>query len=556
MVGAQALQCLTMTIRCAIYTRKSTEGGLEQEFNSPQAQREACEAFITSQRSLGWRPIAACYNDGGVSGGTLDRPALQHLLIDIANNKVDLVVVYKVDRLTRSLTDFAKLVERFDAQGISFVSVTQQFNTTSSMGRLTLNMLLSFAQFERDVTHKGIAYPGQHEPIIDRETFEAVRRQLLHNAADRRSMTNVKARSLLTGLVFDETGDRLCPTHANKPGRRYRYYISKRLMHKQADHVDGWRLPAPELERVVLNALRTFLLDERCVVDALTMEVASADMARASLARAQTLAAEVVSLTLSRRREVLFNLLQRIELSTESLGLMIDRKGLSRMVMSQGAANSETPSHPYEYLITVNLRRRGVEAKLVLDGPNGGARVPDAKLIELLARAHCWHEQLTRGPVRLVKQLAQDVGLDAADVGRTLQLAYLAPDIVEAILSGDQPVELTPRRLMRLGGLPLAWTDQRKALGFPAATRRFADLSGKCWLKFPATETLDHIGRDAATICVSGYRMLQTLSTISPDFRGSPWSKDWRPKKLAGAWWARQDSNLRQHRYERRVLTN
>ena len=139
------------TVRCAIYTRKSSEEGLEQEFNSLQAQREACEAFITSQRHEAWVCLRAGYDDGGFSGGTMDRPALQRLLADIAAGRVDTVVVYKIDRLTRSLTDFAKIVEILDARGASFVSVTQQFNTTTSMGRLTLNVLLSFAQFEREV---------------------------------------------------------------------------------------------------------------------------------------------------------------------------------------------------------------------------------------------------------------------------------------------------------------------------------------------------------------------------------------------------------------------
>src|ERR1035441_662449 len=143
-------------IRCAIYTRKSLEEGLDQSFNSLDAQREACEAFIASQRHEGWRALPALYDDGGYSGGNLDRPALQHLLEDIEANKVDTIVVYKVDRLTRSLADFAKIVEALDARGVSFVSVTQQFNTTSSMGRLTLNVLLSFAQFEREVTGERI----------------------------------------------------------------------------------------------------------------------------------------------------------------------------------------------------------------------------------------------------------------------------------------------------------------------------------------------------------------------------------------------------------------
>src|SRR6266851_1128373 len=134
--------------RCAIYTRKSSEEGLEQDFNSLHAQREACEAYVKSQAGEGWQLIKTPYDDGGYSGGSMERPALQSLLEDIRQKQIDVVVVYKVDRLTRSLADFAKMVEVFDAQGVSFVSVTQQFNTTTSMGRLTLNVLLSFAQFE------------------------------------------------------------------------------------------------------------------------------------------------------------------------------------------------------------------------------------------------------------------------------------------------------------------------------------------------------------------------------------------------------------------------
>ena len=142
--------------RCAVYTRKSSEEGLEQEFNSLHAQREACEAFIKSQAGEGWRLIRTHYDDGGLSGATMERPALQRLMADIDKGLVDAVVVYKVDRLTRALADFAKMVEVFDARGVSFVAVTQQFNTTTSMGRLTLNVLLSFAQFEREVTGERI----------------------------------------------------------------------------------------------------------------------------------------------------------------------------------------------------------------------------------------------------------------------------------------------------------------------------------------------------------------------------------------------------------------
>ena len=147
---------ITRKLRCAVYTRKSTEEGLEQEFNSLHAQREACEAYVASQRSEGWALIREPYDDGGFSGGTLERPALKRLLADIEEGLVDVVVVYKIDRLSRSLMDFSKLVEVFDRAGVTFVSVTQSFNTTTSMGRLTLNILLSFAQFEREVTAERI----------------------------------------------------------------------------------------------------------------------------------------------------------------------------------------------------------------------------------------------------------------------------------------------------------------------------------------------------------------------------------------------------------------
>ena len=154
--SAKASRPPTGKMRCAIYTRKSSEEGLEQAFNSLDAQREACAAFVLSQKHEGWVVLPALYDDGGFSGGAMDRPALQRLLGDIRAGQVDVVVVYKIDRLTRSLFDFAKIVEAFDARGVSFVSVTQQFNTTTSMGRLTLNVLLSFAQFEREVAGERI----------------------------------------------------------------------------------------------------------------------------------------------------------------------------------------------------------------------------------------------------------------------------------------------------------------------------------------------------------------------------------------------------------------
>ena len=330
--------------RCAIYTRKSSEEGLEQEFNSLQAQREACAAFIKSQQGEGWRLLKTDYDDGGISGGTMERPSLQRLLEDIRQELVDVVVVYKVDRLTRSLADFARMVELFDAHGVSFVAVTQQFNTTSSMGRLTLNVLLSFAQFEREVTgerirdkiaaskrkgmwmggypplgyhvrdrrlvindaeaaqvidiyqlylelgsvrllkreldrrgvvskvrvsrrgvrsggrsfsrgalyelltnpiylgeirHKGERYPGQHEPILDREMWERVQ-QRLRDGTRRGGQPSVKApASPLGGKVFDEEGEPLYVQGAVTRGRRYRYYVSRALVAAPQPRISG-----------------------------------------------------------------------------------------------------------------------------------------------------------------------------------------------------------------------------------------------------------------------------------------------------------------------------
>ena len=196
--------------RCAIYTRKSSEEGLEQSFNSLHAQREACEAYILSQRHEGWQVLSTTYDDGGFSGGNMERPGLKKLLVDISAGKVDTVVVYKVDRLTRSLSDFARIVESFDSRGVSFVSVTQQFNTTSSMGRLTLNVLLSFAQFEREVTgerirdkvaaskKKGI-WMGGPVPL----GYDLSNRQLVVNPAEAETVRMIFDRYLVLGSVTD-----------------------------------------------------------------------------------------------------------------------------------------------------------------------------------------------------------------------------------------------------------------------------------------------------------------------------------------------------------------
>jgi DNA invertase Pin-like site-specific DNA recombinase len=559
-------------IRCAVYTRKSTDDGLEQEFNSLHAQREACEAFIKSQRGLGWVALTAPYDDGGLSGGTMDRPALQNLLADIEKGKVDLVVVYKVDRLTRSLTDFTRIVEIFDARGVSFVSVTQQFNTTTSMGRLTLNMLLSFAQFEREVTgerirdkisaskkkgmwmgglpplgydvrekklevngaeaetvrtlfhlylklgtvkmlveeadgrglvtkrrvrvdgeptgghpftrghlyqlltnpiyvgevaHKGIAYPGQHDAIIERKTFDAARRQLDGNAAERRSATNANAPSLLTGLVYDETGDRLSPTHANKKGCRYRYYISKRLVIRIGSTEDGWRLPAKELDRAVTQMVVDFLRDELRTIDALDLIGAAPDRMRTILCRAAAIADDLNREPPESKRRLLRRLLHRVTIHKGSIHIALKRSGLGGMVFGKTSDSAASSEGLIEFTVPTVLKRRGVEAKLVVSTAQGEIAAPDENSIAMLVRAHRWLDQLAKGEIGSAREISRREKIDTSEISRIIRLAFLAPDIVEAVLAGRQPVELTPRHLMR-GELPLEWHRQRRLLGFLA----------------------------------------------------------------------------------------
>ena len=342
-------------IRCAIYTRKSSEEGLEQDFNSLDAQREACEAYIKSQMHEGWVLIEKQYNDGGFSGGTMERPAFKELLSDVEKGEIDIVVVYKVDRLTRSLMDFSKIIDIFDRKETSFVSITQHFNTTTSMGRLTLNILLSFAQFEREVTgerirdkfaaskkkgmwiggctpfgykkednklvpietqaeqvdlifrkyselksvfklkeyldkngiktkknknfskgqlyhllsnkvyigkivHKTNVYAGLHKPIVNLDIFNQVQDILLKNRVDKNCGVKSSSNSLLTGLIYDDNGNKMTPSHSNTRKRRYRYYISqaiKKYNPNKAGTVS--KIPAGEIEKFVVENLKEFL---------------------------------------------------------------------------------------------------------------------------------------------------------------------------------------------------------------------------------------------------------------------------------------------------------
>jgi site-specific DNA recombinase len=560
--------------RCAIYTRKSTDEGLDQDFNSLDAQREACEAYIASQAGLGWKLVRTPYDDGGLSGGTMDRPALQRLLSDIESAKVDVVVVYKIDRLTRSLMDFARIVDVFDAHGVSFVSVTQQFNTTSSMGRLTLNVLLSFAQFEREVTaerirdkiaaskkkgmwmggppplgfdvrdkrlvvneaeaqtvrrlfdlylqtrsvrklkaladdagivtkqrrlsagriqggkpfsrgnlyqllsnplyvgdiaHKGQTFPGLHDAIADRETWDAVQAVLSGNAVDRPVSKNVASPCILTGLAFDETGDRLTPSHAVKAGVRYRYYISHRLMDARKADDSGWRLPAKELERPVLAALAHRLGDDLELMRLLDLRDLPPDKQRTISTNGLRLASELRSASEDGCRSLLRSFVERVEIRPDLLRIVICVRKLSLLLGAIDASSAKadgTGSVGTTIDLPFGLKRRGVEARLIVGKGGDCEPRPDDSLITLTTKAHRWLDKLTSGNASSITELAARENEDRNEVSRYLPLAFLAPDIVERILRGTQPVDLTVEKLRRIGPLPCQWDEQRILLGF------------------------------------------------------------------------------------------
>ena len=416
-------------LRCAVYTRKSTEEGLNMEFNSLDAQREACEAYVASQKAEGWLLVPDRYDDGGFSGGTLERPALQRLIGDIEARRVDVVVVYKIDRLSRSLMDFAKLVEVFDRNNVTFVSVTQSFNTTTSMGRLTLNILLSFAQFEREVigerirdkfaasrkkgmwmggfvplgydvknrkliinkaeaatvrmiferfikigsatelvrklraegicgkqgklvdkgyiykllnnrvyigeaVHKGVAYPGEHQAIIDRTLWDRVHNILRESPRKRAMHTRAQTPSLLKGLIFGPTGRAMTPAHTRKGGKLYRYYVSTDVLKRDAEACTVRRVPAAEIESAVVDQMRDLLRAPEIIVRACraarqAMEGIDEADVRDALNRLDPLWDELFP---AEQARIVQLLVERVDVSPDGADIRLRTEGLTNLV--------------------------------------------------------------------------------------------------------------------------------------------------------------------------------------------------------------------------------
>jgi site-specific DNA recombinase len=555
--------------RCAIYTRKSSEEGLEQDFNSLHAQRESCEAYIKSQRHEGWTPLPSFYDDGGYSGGSTDRPALKRLLADVRSRLIDVVVVYKVDRLTRSLVDFAKIVEIFDTAGVSFVSVTQQFNTTTSMGRLTLNVLLSFAQFEREVTgerirdkiaaskqkgmwmggwvpigydrkdrtltineseavtvrtifdlflrlknvqrvqdelarlklttkpytaprgravgglpfarghlykilsnplyigeieHKGVRYPGQHPPLIDAATWDAVQAQLAANHHENRTRNNVQSKSLLAGLIYDGAGNRLVCSHATKNGKRYRYYITSERAERSVATTGAPRLwlPAVMIDQLVLTKLESFLTDKAGISTLLRetrcrpAEIGTGLGIASKLADALSSAAPMP--------QNIADLIERVTVNTTSLSISIKRARLL-------ATLADTSLEPFQnsgQLNNISLEAAVPAApdgsgKLVFEDQN--AKTPDAVVVKAIARASIWFEQLTSGKSQSMAEIATREDITDNYVSNLIHLAWLPPDVVGRVLDGDPEATASARGAMLTRKSEVLWRQGRKDRG-------------------------------------------------------------------------------------------
>jgi DNA invertase Pin-like site-specific DNA recombinase len=545
------------TVRCAIYTRKSSEEGLEQAFNSLDAQREACAAYVLSQASEGWTALPDVYDDGGLSGGSLERPALQRLLSDVATGRVDIIVVYKVDRLTRSLLDFAKLVEAFDRAGVSFVSITQSFNTTTSMGRLTLNMLLSFAQFEREVTaerirdkiaaskakgmwmggvpplgyapdgrtlkivpdhaplirdiygrylalgnvrlvkeqlerdgllapprvtasgralgggpfsrgqlytilkspiyagnigHRGAIHPGQHEAIIDRETWDRVQAMLAdHLQGERRRAARAASPSPLAGKIIDASGSPLIASHACKGSRRYRYYVSRPV-----DRAGPTlRIPALEIETVVADCLARAFGDPVSLSATAWLAVVPTDYA-GFVERAARCA------TMLQRRDslMLHALLTRVQVFDARIEIECDSKAVG---VALGVSQADNARPSFILGSEVRLTRSGRAMRLVQGNGAAPAQAPEETLIRLIARARGWWQDLKSGKVT-VATLADREGICRSYVTRVVRLAFLAPPVVDAILAGALRAEVDAGAFTSPGAVDMGWRDQMRRL--------------------------------------------------------------------------------------------
>ena len=509
-------------LRCAIYTRVSTEHGLDQEFNSLDNQREAAEAYVKSQAHEGWRLLPGRFDDGGFSGGTVERPALQRLLADVKQRRIDVIVVYKVDRLTRSLADFAKLVELFDANGVSFVSVTQAFNTTTSMGRLTLNVLLSFAQFEREVTGERIRdkiaaskrrgiWMGGNVPF----GYRVDARRLVPVEAEAEQVRLIFARYLALGsidrLVSELRGQGIVTRQMVRAGgvrggipftRGPLAYVLRNRTYVGEIAFKGEVHPAEHaaiVDRALFEAVQQRLTEQRnrepgqgswsgALLTGRLFDERGHKMTPTHCRKAGVRYRYYMSRTRLDGLENGGNQVRRIpalaieqhiveaigarRLSDEADRDLVERvvervelaPGLLRIKLKAGDDEAASINLPFQQ--TPSRRHREV---ITASGDQGRTRPMRAeareRLLQAVARGRRWLHEILSGAASDPDVIAARERCTRRQVNATISLAHLAPDIVEAIIAGRLAHGVALRDLI---DPPLAWSEQRRQIGMAA----------------------------------------------------------------------------------------
>lgn len=511
-------------IRCAIYTRKSSEEGLEQDFNSLDAQRETCEAYIKSQMHEGWILFEKQYNDEGFSGGTMERPAFKELLKDI---------------LTRSLMDFSKIIDVFERHKTSFVSITQQFNTTTSMGRLTLNILLSFAQFEREVTgerirdkiaaskkkgmwmggkvplgylkedkklvvynedaqkvqmlfdkylelksvpkliqylkeneiktktdkyfskgqlyhllankvyigkitHKDKVYDGEHEAIICDETFEKVQKLLYENKVDKTCGVKSSSNSLLAGLIYDDLGNKMTPSHSNNHGRRYRYYISRALKNNEETGSVS-KVPAGEVEKFVIETTKEFLQDKEQIQKIIS---------EYKISKQNKLIYIAQNIQDYSESKLIRAIIHRIMVSKNLIKITYNevsiKKVLNALANNQEIVIPDKNEELTSIIISKNIKITQPSRNdniLILNAKEYDTPEPNPYLVNAIVKSFYYHKQIQAGKTIEDLQTEEDLK-DSKYIRNIMNLKYISPQLTEQILNGTQPKELSLQKLI------------------------------------------------------------------------------------------------------------
>jgi len=407
---------------------------------------------------------------------------LPSLGYDVQNRKLvvndgEALTVIHIFRRYVELRSVGALQAELDAEGIRSKRRTLADGTLyggQKLSRGALYLMLQNRIYRGEITHKGDAYPGQHSAIVDKELWNEVQATLAENRVKRTSGSDAKHPSLLVGIVFDENGERLTPTHAVKKGTRYRYYVSSSLLTgKTRGHSTGRRIPAGNLEHLVVGRIRTFLADQGAILDAIRDEHPDGAEQRRLIGRGRQISEELTTLAPDKTRAMLMVLLNRVETRSDRIDIKVYRRQLLELLHAESITLCAPPGKPdsksddiLTLTVKARLQRVGREMKLVVHNTDDQAAA-DPGLLRIVARAHDFRERLMQDPDLTVPAIASQEQLTIGYLSRLLRLPSLAPDIVTAIINGKHPPELSAKRLTRLAlKLPTDWPEQRKLLGF------------------------------------------------------------------------------------------